>query len=294
MSGSVHPQGFVSDQNFPGQMTILSNATIHERGILLYLYSNMPGERVKFSDQCFRLVQIGLHPAQAERRTGGRSNVFVKKPRSLTVVPPGIAPDVRLGTVSKLTVCEIDKGLIGELAGELDRQPSSPLNFKSGVSNRAITGILALMAEEFQTGAKPGTLYVETLAHALAIRLLHLDCIPERTDTSFNSALPSNKLKRIKEVIEAELEKDLSLKFLASESGYSRAHFLRMFHVATGTTPHRYVLERRIDRAQRLLKENRDSLADIAAACGFSSQTHMADVFRRNLNTAPSEYRRKI
>jgi AraC family transcriptional regulator len=183
---------------------------------------------------------------------------------------------------------------MGEFAEELDRQPTSPLIFKSGISDKAITGILTLMADDLQTGSQLGNLYAETLSHALAIKLLHLDCISGHSETSTTSPLPLNKLMKIKELIEASLENDLSLKILASEAGYSRAHFLRMFRISTGTTPHRYVLARRIDRAQRLLKEKRESLDSIAAACGFSSQTHMADVFRKNLNTTPGEYRRKI
>jgi AraC family transcriptional regulator len=293
MTSSVQRADFLSTQHSDGQQLILSNTTLHERGVLLGTYSNLPGERIKARDQ-YVIFQIGPHPAKAERRTGGRSIAFVKKPRSLTFVPPGFAPDVRLHTVSKLIFCQINVQVINELAGEIDRQPSAPLSFKSGISNGAITRILALMTEEFHAGAQLGALYIETLAHALAIRLLHLDCAPNRTDTSTISALPANKLSRIKELIEMGLEKDLSLKALASESGYSRAHFLRMFHASTGTTPHRYVLERRIDRAQRFLKEKRTSLDNIAAACGFSSQTHMADVFRRTLNTTPREYRRKI
>lgn len=294
MASSVQRVGFLPTQNSDGQRLILSNETLHQRGVILGTYRNMPGEGIQSSDQYVRLVQIGAHSAQAERRTGGRGIPFVKKPWSLTFVPPGVAPDVRLHTVSKLIFCQINVKVINELAGEIDSQPSAPLRFKSGISNGAITRILALMTEEFHAGAQLGTLYIETLAHALAIRLLHLDCAPNRTDTSTISALPSNKLNRIKELIEAGLDRDLSLKALATEVGYSRAHFLRMFHVSTGTTPHRYVLERRIDRAQQLLKEDRTSLDDIAAACGFSSQTHMADVFRRTLNTTPRKYRRKI
>jgi AraC family transcriptional regulator len=292
MTSPVQHADFLSTKDLCGQRLMLSPATLHERGVILGLYNNMPGERVQSSDRYFRLVQIGAYPAQAERRIGGRSIAFVKKPRSLTFVPPGIAPDVRLRTVSKLIVCEIDKRLIGEIAEELECPPSSPLNFESGISDKAITGILALMTEEFQGGSQLGILYAETLAHSLVIKLLHLDCSQTRTDISATSHLPPNKLKRIKELIDANLENDLSLKVLAGESGYSRAHFLRMFRASTGTTPGRYVLQKRIERAQLLLKEKRASLANIAAACGFSSQTHMADVFRRNLNTTPSEYRR--
>jgi AraC family transcriptional regulator len=86
----------------------------------------------------------------------------------------------------------------------------------------------------------------------------------------------------------------LSLASLANESGYSRAHFLRMFRAATGLTPHQYVLERRLSAAQQLLRQSTMLLADIALKCGFSSQTYMNDVFRKRLGVTPQKYRRNI
>jgi AraC family transcriptional regulator len=283
----------LSTQTSDGQRLILSNETLHERGVILGTYSNVPGEFIKTRDQ-YVVFQNDGQPARAERHSGGRSIAFVKRPRSLTFIPPGFGPGVRLHTASKLFFCQINAKVINELAGEMDREPESLPVFKSGITDKTIAGILALMRAELQSGAQLGTLYIETLAHALAIKLLHIGPDSGPIASSGTSPLPPHKLKRVKELIESGLEKDLSLKVLASESGYSRAHFLRMFSISTGTTPHRYVLERRIDRAQRLLKEKRASLANIAAACGFSSQTHMADVFRSNLNTTPREYRRKL
>jgi AraC family transcriptional regulator len=106
--------------------------------------------------------------------------------------------------------------------------------------------------------------------------------------------LPPRILCRIRDRIEAKLDAELSLASLAKESGYSRAHFLRMFRAATGLTPHQYVLERRLSTAQQLLRQSEMLLADIALKCGFSSQTHMNDVFRKRLGVTPLEYRRNI
>jgi AraC family transcriptional regulator len=106
--------------------------------------------------------------------------------------------------------------------------------------------------------------------------------------------LPPRILRRIRDRIEAELDTELSLASLAKESGYSRAHFLRMFRAATGLTPHRYVLERRLSTAQQLLRQSKTPLADIALMCGFSSQTYMNEVFRKRLGVTPQEHRRNI
>jgi len=106
------------------------------------------------------------------------------------------------------------------------------------------------------------------------------------------SALPVRALNRVREKVEANLDTDLSLGSLAEETGYSRAHFLRMFRAATGVTPHQYVLGLRLIRAQDCLKRRDTSIIDIALSCGFSSQSHMTSVFRQRLETTPAEFRR--
>jgi AraC family transcriptional regulator len=87
---------------------------------------------------------------------------------------------------------------------------------------------------------------------------------------------------------------DLDLQTLAAETGYSRSHFLRMFETATGLTPHRYLLQLRLERAQELIRKGSTSLIDIAALCGFSSHAHMSRVFRQVLGITPSQYRRSL
>jgi AraC family transcriptional regulator len=99
-------------------------------------------------------------------------------------------------------------------------------------------------------------------------------------------------LNRVREKIEANLDADLSLDSLAEESGYSRAHFLRMFRAATGLTPHQYVLDLRLRRAQDRLRQAGSSIIDVAVSCGFSSQAHMTSVFRQRLEMTPGEFRR--
>ena len=90
------------------------------------------------------------------------------------------------------------------------------------------------------------------------------------------------------------LTSDLDLQTLAKETGYSRTHFLRMFHTATGYAPHEYVLRIRLKRAQEFMRLGSMSLIDVAAHCGFSSHAHMSRVFRQLLGVTPSEYRRNL
>jgi AraC family transcriptional regulator len=94
--------------------------------------------------------------------------------------------------------------------------------------------------------------------------------------------------------MQADLGEDIDLHSLAKESGYSRSHFLRMFREATGITPYQYLLQLRLQQAQRMLRNKSSRLVDIAIACGFSSHSHMSRIFRQTIGVTPSEYRRDV
>jgi AraC family transcriptional regulator len=91
-----------------------------------------------------------------------------------------------------------------------------------------------------------------------------------------------------------DLSSNLDMQSLAAETGYSRSHFLRLFRAATGCAPHHYLLQLRLKRAQELMRQERTSLIDIAAACGFSSHAHMSRLFRQMIGLTPTDYRRNL
>jgi len=153
--------------------------------------------------------------------------------------------------------------------------PPEPVkSFCSGLSGHSIQRILGPLMDELESRGSLGRLYVGSLAHALATRYLLLKGTSELRSESRTSALPARILNRVREKIEANRHTDLSLEGLTRESGYSRTHFLRMFRVATGVTPHQYILGVRLREAEACLRRKDTKLIDIAAVCGFSSQSH--------------------
>ena len=208
------------------------------------------------------------------------------------ITPSGPVPDIRLHTPSNFIHCALEEEFTRGVIEELGRQAVPRPMFRGGIQDKSIRRIIGMLTEELDAERPLGRLYVDSLAHALATRYLLLDCAPSARPDSRVSALPPRILNRVLEKIEANLETDLSLDSLAEESGYSRAHFLRMFREATGLTPHQYVLNLRLSRAQDYLKQKGSSIIDVAVSCGFSSQSHMTSVFRQRLETTPAEFRR--
>lgn len=85
----------------------------------------------------------------------------------------------------------------------------------------------------------------------------------------------------------------LSLAALAGVAGWSPSHLIRAFRAATGQSPHRWLLQRRLDEACRLLDRGQHSVTDICWLAGFGSLSHFVTTFRRETGVSPSAYRRR-
>lgn len=104
--------------------------------------------------------------------------------------------------------------------------------------------------------------------------------------------LPVWRLKRTLAYLEAHLSERVTLADLAAAAGLTRMHFAAQFRVATGSSPHTYLLRRRIERAKELMCETSDSLVAVALDVGFQTQAHFSTVFKRHVGETPHRWRR--
>jgi AraC-like DNA-binding protein len=97
--------------------------------------------------------------------------------------------------------------------------------------------------------------------------------------------------RRICDYIEGHLDEKIRLDGLAAMAGLSTDHFARAFHQSVGAPPHTYLLRRRLEQVEHMLRETRAPLSEIALATGFSDQSHLARHFRRWAGMSPSQVR---
>jgi AraC family transcriptional regulator len=102
------------------------------------------------------------------------------------------------------------------------------------------------------------------------------------------------QLKQVIGYVEDNLSHDLSLKELAAVAGVSVSHIKTTFREAVGLPVHQYVIHRRVDRAQLLLREGKLPISRIAAETGFSHQSHLSYHLRRVMGVSPSESARRF
>jgi AraC-like DNA-binding protein len=112
-------------------------------------------------------------------------------------------------------------------------------------------------------------------------------CRPRSRSRPAVEACPPVLTQRICEYIESHLDRKIGLEALAAIAGLSVHHFAREFNQSVGIPPHSYLLSRRLERAERMLRETQLPLSEIAVATGFSDQSHLAWHFRRRTGMSP-------
>jgi len=277
----------------PGPTQVLrSSSLLPWQGILLERHLSSPGERSGASIGCHVLsMPVGCSSRFAYRRPSGEFASTLSRPGTIMITPAGPVPDMHLHQASEFVHCALEESFTRDVMHDLDRAVP-PREFRAAIQEKPIQRILGLLVEELESKRPLGRLYVDSLAQALVTRYVLLEHTLGCRKMPKAAGLPPRILNRVREKIEANLDADLSLLSLAEESGYSRAHFLRLFRDATGLTPHQYVLSLRLKRAQDQLKQKGSSIIDVAASCGFSSQSHMTSLFRQRLEMTPGEFRR--
>ncbi len=103
--------------------------------------------------------------------------------------------------------------------------------------------------------------------------------------------LPACRLRRVTAYIDANLHRELRLAELGGVVYMSPFHFARLFKRSTGLSPHRFVVQRRIDEARVLLATQTVTIADVARSVGFRTPSHFTTTFRRVTGVTPTAYR---
>ena len=98
-------------------------------------------------------------------------------------------------------------------------------------------------------------------------------------------------LRRAKDLVDRAYAQPLDVAALARAAHLSPHHFIRRFKAAYGETPHQYVLTRRVERAQELLRNTDVRVSDVCLEVGFQSLGSFSATFRRVAGMTPTAYR---
>jgi AraC-like DNA-binding protein len=156
-----------------------------------------------------------------------------------------------------------------------------------------ISQLVSTIANEMESSFLDRIL-VDALNTALAVQIIRLCGDPAAISLEPSNGLSRQRLKRVCDYIETHLDDRLTLTDLAVVASLSPYHFSRSFKKAVGVGPQRYVMHRRVERAKALIRRTNQPLALIARAVGFSDQSHLTSVFRREIGITPGHFRNAL
>jgi AraC family transcriptional regulator len=108
----------------------------------------------------------------------------------------------------------------------------------------------------------------------------------------YRGGLAPWQVRTLTTYIDANLNASLSCEVLARLTKLSVSYFARAFKCTFGSSPHMFLLRRRMERAQGLMLKSNAPLAQIAIECGFADQAHMSRLFAQFTGESPAAWRR--
>ncbi|WKG04304.1 helix-turn-helix transcriptional regulator [Mycolicibacterium sp. HK-90] len=127
----------------------------------------------------------------------------------------------------------------------------------------------------------------ESLTTALRLHLIETFTAGSTTDDAFDDVTK----ERLLAYLDRGADVDTSQRALAHHLGMPVRAFARAFLAAYRTTPHQFVIDRRIARAKSLLRTSGESVTEIGLSVGFSTPSHFSTVFKNRTGVTPTQYR---
>lgn len=201
------------------------------------------------------------------------------------------APVARIGCAFDIMQIYIPRASLAEATADLGMAHSDALVWQRGADDPAAHGIGKLLAHSLSAqGGSP--LFAEHLLLALRSHVARTYMGARPVAPKATGGLSGWQLRRAQRLMEDGYATQLSIADLARECGLSAGHFTRAFRKSTGTQPHLYLTQLRLEAARRLLLEARAPLADVAVSCGFGDQSHFTRMFTRSMGISPKAWQR--
>lgn len=237
-------------------------------------------------------ISIMLEPSPGVEVVFGRD---VPRIVNGTAVMPAINPAgtrrrANLSARMEQIIVSIAPENLREIAGdEFDRARAELTTTHLTLDSTALRFAKMIKAELTRPGGC-NALHLHSLITLLAIRVLR-DCSNAAGRVEVKGALSTTAEERIRDYLEEHFRRKLSIAELAGICGLSPGYFTQAFFRTFGSPPHRYIIERRLEFAEKLLAETEMPVAEVAYLSGFSSQSHLTNMLRVHKKKTPGQYR---
>jgi AraC family transcriptional regulator len=273
---------------------ILSSRGAGWEGMALEAHSTPPCDH-PYHEHPTHFLQLQLKgPARFEWTVGGRTRSAVANPGTIFVISRGTYDRVQWTSSTDRVALALHPHLITHALEETDHLQDIELKQHFGTTDPHIESLILALRADLQDGSPAGRLYGESLATALAVYLQKRYAAVTPKSFQWRGGMPGIRLNRVLEYIRANIGQDLRLSALAEIANMSPHYFSELFKQSTGLSPHRYVLQAKIERAKEHLRDLRVNVFEASVLTGFADQSYFTKVFRRVVGVTPTEFRARM
>lgn len=261
-------------------------------GVLVERYEAAASECVVRHRDALVTVNLG-EPFVLAQRCGPKSETRLLASGEFTITPRGAVKSWRHHGRARVLAISLPRSLLDQMCGGPPCGGCGRLELPDefGARDAELESIARDLDTELDCTRPGASLLVESLATTFAVRLSRRHGLCRPVSTGHPGRLPPPKLQTIIDLMDANLDRPLTLEDLAHSVRMSTFHFARVFKETTGMAPHQFLMSRRIDFAKRLLRDGQLPLADIAVRIGCANQSHFSTLFHRITGTTPARYR---
>lgn len=180
------------------------------------------------------------------------------------------------------------------LEEEIGPRPFEGFNLLPGadITDPVVQGIVGSIVPMLNGRSDTNQLVLDYIGTGLLIHLAATYGAAPQASGFVRGGLTPLQLSRATSLLDANLDGRLNLTDIARECGLSPSYFARAFKVSTGMPPHKWLMDRRLDKAVDLLRNSALSIGEIARVCGFSDQAHFTRAFRAAKGMPPATWQK--
>ncbi len=237
-------------------------------------------------------LTIGLETTSLRRIIRGQEHYSPSALANLvTITPPGEAVRDVIGIPASAFHVFLTDAVIQEVAEEILQGSAGTVSVAPAfcLDDPVITPLMHVIRRTLRHPSSDARLKIDNLVRALAARILLCE---RREEPQPVVDLTIRQMRLLRDYLDSNLHREISIEDFASLLGLSRTQFLRRFKAASGTSPHRWVMQARVEKAKQLLSNSDFGMAAVSKLCGFASQSHLSTVFQSFVKMSPSAFRR--